>query len=139
MKTFAIGAVVGALAFAQVQPPEVIHPGTTLLWDSQPVDVLGNPDLMDHQEIGVFAKGANVLVDAPVKIAQFPTTQADATALFLGLPAAEYVTSARQVDVAGNKSVWSNTLPLVWDTVNPVAPINLRIQINISVGTGGTP
>ena len=134
---------VALLLAGQVNPPAVttqyVTPQSVAIWDPVTLDVNGNAEEVSKYELALTSNQQDLRqagAPAPLAIlpASDPTLGQAAFPLFSGQPPGFYRLWVRAIDRAGNKSAWGAPLEVAWDQISPRAPLNLRIEIRISIG-----
>ena len=110
---------------------EFYNPTKHLYWDHSGLDVLGQPETLDHAELAVSLATVDLRTGGlPLNIIQAPAlppaSGVDALALVQGQPSGAYRLWVRVIDASGNASDWSAPLDVQVDLNRPAAPTRLR-------------
>jgi hypothetical protein len=119
---------------------EAIGPNTLISWDPVTTDITGAPTVISSYEIAAFPLGTNLVTTpatAPLSKARIEAAQVQtqASAFILSMANAQKIVIAvRAVDLAGNVSVWSNTIDGKLFLNPPNAPGNLKKLWPVAAG-----
>ena len=114
-----------SLAFAAEPAPSPATGSAIVEWDHTGIDVEGNPEQLASFELAVVVPGTFVTVTA---CATSGSMTCESILTGLNLTPGTHSLHVRAVDLAGNKSDWSESLAIVLDPIPPAAPTGCRLS-----------
>jgi len=117
--------VLASLAFGAEPAPSPATGSAIVEWDFSGVDLEGNPEQLTSFELSTVA-APTVVVTVPACAAS-GAMSCQSVLSGLNLTPGVHALHVRAVDLAGNRSDWSENLTVILDPIPPSAPTGCRL------------